>query len=217
MRIAAAVAATVGLLIAGCDDSPSGLGIVSLEDFSVLPPFEALDYVSVTPAGDYDLWELRVSTSDGYQVLGSGGSKSKAELDPDVLEAFETAHSEVGFDVDPVACFCYKYIASLKGASVELWTSPERLASFVSPLESEADATLFAKAHGYYWKGDELETGAIRRTSDGYELIVLELLGCNPHRVDRLRLYVEQAGGLDVRASEVWQYRRVGLGPGGCI
>lgn len=89
MRTAAAVAATVVVLIVGCDDSPSGLGIPSLEDFSALSPFEELDYRGVTPGGDYDYWELRLSVSDGYHILGSGGSKSKAELDPDVLEAFE--------------------------------------------------------------------------------------------------------------------------------
>jgi len=206
MRIAAAVAA-VSLLIAGCDDSSNGLGIPSLEDFSALPPLEALDYASVTPAGDQDYWELRFSfEGQGYEVLGSGGSKSKAELDPGVREAFETAHSEIGFDIDCLPGFCYKYVASVKGASVELWTSPEELASFLAPLESEEDAILFTKAHGYYWVGGDVETGAIRAVSGGYELVVLKLVEvCDPVRVDRFRLYVSEAGGLSVRGSEVWQ------------
>lgn len=206
MRIATAVATTVSLLIIGCDDSPSGLGISSLDDFSLLPPFEVLDYASITPAGDHDYWELRSSfEGQGYEVLGSGGSKSKAELDPDVLEAFETAHSEAGFDVDCLPGFCYKYVASVKGAAVELWANPERLAAFLAPLDSEEEAILFTKAHGYYWVGGDVETGAIRAVSDGYELVVLKLVeSCDPVRIDRFRLYVSEAGSLSVKASEVW-------------
>jgi hypothetical protein len=206
MRTAGAIGAAVVLLIAGCDDSPSGPGFSSLEDFSALPAFEELDYSGVTPGGDYDYWELRFSfEAQGYQVLGSGGSKSKVELEPDVLEAFEAAHPQAGFDVDCLPGYCYKYVASVDGASVELWASPERLSSFLAPLDSEADAILFAKANGYYWVGDDVETGAIRAVSDGYELVVLRLVeSCAPVRTDRFRLYVSRVGGLSVKASEVW-------------
>lgn len=207
MRTAGAIGATVVLLLAGCDDSPSGPGFTSLEDFSALPAFEDLDYAGVTPARDYDYWELRLSfEGQGFQVLGSGGSKSKAELDPDVLEALEAAHPQDGFDVDCLPGFCYKYVASVDGASVELWTSPERLSGFLTPLDSEADAILFTKAHGYYWIGDDVETGAIRAGSDGYELVVLKLVeSCAPVRIDRFRLHVSEVGGLSVEASEVWE------------
>ncbi len=209
-RFAGAFGASVIILTVGCDDSLTW----PLEGFSALPAFEQLDYASVTPARDYDLWELRYSfEGQGYEVLGSGGSKSKEEIDPSVLEAFEAAHPEVGFDIDCLPGFCYKYVASLEGTSVELWTTPERLSSFLALLETEADAALLAKAHGYYWIGDDVETGAIRAASAGYELVVLKLVEtCDPVRVDRFRLQISATGVLSVRDSEVWQENR-----GACI
>ena len=96
---------------------------------------------------------------------------------------------------------------------MEPWTTPERLSSSLAPLETEADAALLAKAHGYYWIGDDVETGAIRAATGGYELVVLRLvLTCDPVRVDRIRLQVVESGEPSVRDSEVWQENR-----GACI
>ncbi len=210
MRLAGAIGAWVVILTLGCGDSPTW----PMEGFAALPAFEELDYASVTPARDFDYWELRYSfEGQGYEVLGSGGSQKKVDLDPNVLEDFETAHSQVGFDIGCLPGFCYKYVASVEGTSVELWSSPGRVSSFLAPLDTEADAVLLAKAHGYYWIGNDVETGAIRAAGDGFELIALKLVEtCDPVRIDRFRLYVSRMGAVSVSDSEIWQTER-----GACI
>ena len=51
---------------------------------------------------------------------------------------------------------------------------------------------------------EELDYAGVTPARD-YEQVVLKLVeSCDPVRIDRFRLYVSEAGGLSVKASEVW-------------
>lgn len=198
MTAAALLAAT--LVGASCGD---GVGPVGGEP---IPPLRELDFGDVSPAVAYDLWELR-RRMDGtpHEVIGAGGTASRDEIDPALLEEFDAASPSSGFGHGCLPGSCFFYFAGLDGTAIETADTVEEGVDFLGSIDSPEEAALVATIHGYYW-GQERETGSVRRAGDGYELVVLRLVEvCAPVRTDRFRVRVSVSGRLSVLASEVWQ------------
>lgn len=193
----------VAILGAGCSGSPTGIDDLDLGEFDALPAFESLDYERVTPADDYDYWELRqaIEGISGQAIAVVG---SRESLPPEVQDELEAIALETGFGPDCLPGGCHEYIVSVSGTSVETWATIPRLREFLGAVDTREDAALLVHAHGYYWSGEK-RGGAIRGTGDGYDVIALRLVQyCAPVQVDRYLLRVSGSGELAIRAREVW-------------
>lgn len=186
----------------GCDSSLD----VDPQEYEPIPDIADLELHNVQPQVAYDYWELRFAMEGSpHDVVGSAGSKSKSELDPEVVAKFDSTHVELGFSASCLPAYCYKYIASVRGATIETWASTEELRSFLGTIDAPEEAILLAEAEGYYWIEDRLEAGAIKQVDDGYDLVVLKLVAyCAPIQVDRYLLHIDRAGRMTQKDSELW-------------
>jgi hypothetical protein len=192
----------VTALILGCGS------LVDLEEYDTIPVLGELDLGAVSPAVSYDYWELRRAfggppdpeTPD--RVIGASGSRS--ELDPEVVAVLDTLHVSSGVGNRCLPAFCFFYVASVRESTIETWTSIGGWIVFFGSIDRPEEAALLAAAHDYYWTGRK-ETGAIKADDDGYELVVLKLVGfCDPVQVDRFVLHVSGSGVVTVKDSETW-------------
>lgn len=197
--IAAALIATT-LAAGSCGD---GIGPIGGEP---LPPLRELEFADVSPAFAYDVWELRQHMEGTpHEVIGAGGTASKGEIDPALLGEFDAASPSSGFGPGCLPGSCFFYFAGLVGPAIETAGTVEEAVDFLGSIDNPEEAALVATIHGYYW-GQERETGSVRTSGDGYELVVLRLVEiCSPVRTDRFRVRVSASGRLSVLASEVWQ------------
>ena len=187
-------------LLVSCGD---GFGPVEGEP---PPPLEELDFSRVSPAGSPALWELR-SAMEGtpHRVIGEGGTRMREEIDPDLLAAFDATTAADGFGPGCPPVRCYLYFVVLDGTEIETARTTEEAVDFLGSIGSAEEAALVAAAHGYHW-GQEPETGSVRPSGDGFELVVLRTVElCDPVRTDRFRLRVSASGELSVRDREVWR------------
>lgn len=178
---------------------------VGLDVFELIPPLAQLDYGAIRPAEPYDYWELRESfEGERHDVIGSGGVRARPEIDPEILAAFDSVTVSAGFAPFCLPGHCFRYIASILGASIETWQTAQQVAVFLGTIDTREEAILLALAHDYHW-GATKETGAIRAIPQGYELVVLKTVSfCDPVQTDRFILHVLGSGRLEVAKSEVW-------------
>lgn len=204
MRIRAAVLRTGLLLLAACGTSGPG-ELVDFAEFEALPPLEQLDASAVEPAVATDLWELRRSDfGESQEVLLTGGEAGRDGVDSEVLAAFDALLPGFGFGILCLPGDCYYFFASVRGGTVEAWTTAEDVRAFLGTIESPEEAALVAVAEGYVWQ-DELESGAIRGRDGGWDLVVLRMVSsCDPIRTDQFLLRISSDGELTVRDSRVW-------------
>jgi hypothetical protein len=179
--------------------------LVDFTEFSALPPLEQLDASAVEPAVATDLWELRRSDFGEIQeVLLTGGESGRDGVDPAVLAAFDSVSPGFGFGILCLPGDCFYFLASVRGGTIEAWTTAEDVKAFLGTIESPEEAALVALADGYFWQ-DELESGAIRGRDGGWDLVVLRLVSsCDPIRTDQFLLRISSDGDLAVRDSRVW-------------
>jgi hypothetical protein len=188
-------------------DSTTGID-VDLDAFDAIPNFEQLDLGALQTEGSYDYWEIRTAFEGfAYQVIGTGGTLSKEDLDPEVIEALDTLAVEIGFGLGCLPGYCYTYVVSVRdGSVIEVRSTTDALAAFLAPIDVWEEAAFLAYAHGYYWAAFDKELGAIRRTEDGYDMVALKTVEfCDPVRTDRFLLHIDVSGLLTEVASEVWR------------
>lgn len=204
MRTRGAVPLTGFLLLAACGTSGPD-EFVDFAEFAALPPLEQLDASAVEPAVATDLWELRRSDFGEIQeVLLTGGDTGRDGVDPAVLAAFDALSPRLGFGILCLPGDCFYFLASVRGETVEAWTTAEDVRAFLGTIESPEEAALVALAEGYFWQ-DQLESGAIRGRDGGWDVVVLRMVSsCDPIRTDQFLLRISADGELAVRDSRVW-------------
>ena len=177
------------------------------EDYEQLPPFENLDFATVTPSSSFLLWELRTGSEGGgpHSVLARGGSADPSAIPADLLAAFNATRASSGFDPTCLPGYCYKYFVSLEGTTIRIWDSVEEAREFIGSVTNRVEAAIIVKANGFYWMPPG-ETAGIRQVTSGFELVVLALVEfCDPIRYDRFLVHVATSGALEIRKREVWK------------
>ena len=193
------------LPVVGCGIVGTG-EFVDFEDFDEIPTIGMLDYSSVHPARAYDLWELRESFEGvAAEIIGTGGAVGRGGLDPDLLREFDCVDVGSGFGNYCLPGNCFRFIASLRERTVDVWQNAEDVRSFIGSIDTQEDAVLLVLAHGYIW-GTEKDGAAIRTVGARYELVVLRMVSfCTPVQTDRYLLQVTQDGQVIELKSEVWE------------
>jgi hypothetical protein len=191
--------ALLGLLL-GCSD-----GLIDPELYDPLPRFDDLDFNLVQPSAPFLLWEIRQGFGPGQDpVVARGGTASRESIPPAILAQFDMIEAPSGFDVGCLPGYCFKYVVTLEGSTVRTWTTVPELVEFMGPIDNRVEAAIVAKANAYYWTQEE-GTGGIRELSDGFELVVLEMVrSCAPVQVDRLVISISATGTQRVLRREVW-------------
>ncbi len=205
MRVRRSVLLAGALLLAACDASgPDSL--VDFAEFTALPAPAELDASAVEPAVQTELWELRRSDFGEIQeVLVAGGSTGRDGVDPATLAAFDALSPRIGFGILCLPGDCFYFLASVRGGTVEAWTTAEEVRAFLGPIDAPEEAALVALAEGYFWR-DELESGAIRERDGGWDVVALRMVSsCDPVRTDQYLLRISGGGELVVRDSRVWE------------
>jgi hypothetical protein len=192
------------LILAGCENALD----VDIDNFEPIPQVDDLDFTQVRPAGSPEYWELRFawggSNAPSQEIIGSGGSKLRSELDPGTLAALDAVQPSTGFSQGCLPGDCFKFIVAVNG-SVTVHNTRAALASFLGEIDSFEEAILLVDAQSFYWDIEGEDTGA-RATSGGWEFVVLETVKfCAPVQTDRVHLEIRRDGRLFERGRELWE------------
>lgn len=195
-----------GLATAGCEVS-TGLDL-DPDAYDRIPLLQDLDWTEVEPAAEWDYWEVRAAGIPTPPiVLGSGGRLSRAELGADVREELDETLPPSGFSAGCLPAYCYRYIVTVEDGAIGTIRSAAGVRDFLGAIRTREEAILLLSARDYlWWDGEEDENTGVRAVSDGWDLVVLELVRtCTPVQTDRVRFRVHDDGDITERAREVWE------------
>lgn len=203
-----------GLALGGCG-GVTDVGF-SPQGFEPIPPLAELDWGAVDPGEAWDYWEFRRTGPNGdaesATLLGSGGTMARSELSPAVREAMDAAAPPSGFAVGCLPGHCFSYALAVDGEAVTVIVSRTELEAFLSPITTQAEATVLATARSYVWWDEGSHTG-VTQMGPPWDLVLFELVrDCDPVEVHRVRYRVTSSGEVTERAREVWE-----RSPGLCI
>lgn len=189
------------LLLAGCADTFD----VDLGEFMRLPEIAQLDFSRIAPAASYQYWELRYQFEGTVPtILGSGGTRTRDQLDPALRSALDTTRTPSGFAIGCLPGYCYKYIVAVDGG-IRVFATRQALADFLGSINSMEEAALLAHAQGLHWTSLNAATG-YRETGAGWEIVGLQLVrDCTPVQTDRVLLLVRRDGSIRELDREVYQ------------
>ena len=195
------------LLLASCS---SPIETLNFDDFSELPSIKDINFKQVNPVQDFDYWELRqAETATETEILGSGGSKTKAQLSQAERTALDNVNPNTGFNIgcqQRDGSFCFKYIVTLTNGQLNVLKDINSVAKFLDEIDGLAEAVLLASAHGFTWDGTSVQTGGFKELGGEYDFIVLRLTNlCLPVQTDRFHIRITGDASVSIIASESWQ------------
>jgi len=205
--------AILGACATGCGCDPDGpcpqspvVTAGELATFDRIPALGDLDFDAVIPAGDWDYWELRRTFGPAsYEVVGGGGPVRKADLDSVTVVSFDSLVPERGFGSACLPGGCSRYFIAVRGDSIGVWASASAARAFLGSIDNGTEAALRVSIDDFRWGGDK-DTGAVRTTPDGFELVVTKLVAfCDPVQTNRYWLRVAPDGTVIALAFEVWE------------
>ena len=193
----------LALALAGCSSS-SGLDF-DRSDHDPIPPVETLDYARLTPAEEWDRWELRLDAVGGVVdgVVGGGGPLLRDELEPEARAAFVAVAPQAGF---AWGCDggCFKYVAAVRDGVVSTFTTVPALRTFLGERADLVEVVILLDALGFHW--DEGTDTGWRPADGGWELVAFEMTAsCAPIVIDRVRVFVGVTGDVAELAREEWR------------
>lgn len=204
------ILACAALLLTSCDY----LTDIDASGMQSMPDFADLDFSRVQPSQSFEYWEVRFSWGQGSprdSVLGSGGTRTRTQLDTAMLRVVDATRPPTGFAQGCLPAHCYMYVVGVSDG-VKLYSTVDALREFLAPIQTLEEAMLMLRAHGFYWHPQDGATG-MRTAADTWEFAVLELVrDCAPVQTDRVLIRVRRDGTLDERGREVWE-----KSPNACI
>jgi len=183
-----------------CNKDDEGID-VDTADFEAIRT--SFPYETLEPQNNPDYWELvQVFDLNDFEVLMTVGNKCQNATDTTSciiqLDGAFPANN-VGFDIGCLPSFCFKFLRIQSGDSIEVVASKDELLEFLGPIDSKADAILWATANNYYFRLNEVRVGGINETNDGYELLLLSLVSdCLPVQVNRFHLKITTDGTIRI-------------------
>ena len=122
----------------------------------------------------------------------------------DCLTVFNNLQADAGFISGCLPDYCFSFIKYLQEGDSFLVTSKEDLLNFLGEIDSPGEALLVARANAYYWAVNDKNSGAIKETQDGFELIVMQTVSyCLPFQTNRFHLKVDRKGNITIVSEEI--------------
>lgn len=208
LKLLVAVAA---LLVTSCDY----LTDIDTSGMDPMPDFADIDFSRIQPAQSFEYWEVRFSWGAGSprdSVLGSGGTRTRAQIDTATLRVLDSTRPPTGFAQGCLPAHCYMYVVGISNG-VKLYSTVDALRQFLAPIQTREEAMLMLRARGFYWDPRNGGVTGMRAVGDEWEFAVLELVrDCAPVQTDRVLVRVRRDGAVDERDREVWE-----KSPNACI
>ena len=198
------------LLLIGCSSDDEGIE-VNFNDFEAISdayPYSDIqtneeityfEYIQSIP----DLEDPADPTSLVYRnnVLFSFGEICS---DPDCLTTFNNLQADAGFIGGCLPSYCFYYIKYQTQEENLIVASKEDLLNFLGEIDSPDEALLVARANAYYWAVNDKNSGAVKETQDGFELIVMQTVSyCLPFQTNRFHLKVDREGNVTIVSEEI--------------
>lgn len=178
---------------------------VNLNEFDPVP--ESYPYAEIHPLSNPDYIAFVRKIEGEEYILGTIGNLCSEENTEDTscVENFENITSDTGFYYGCLPSSCLYYIKGQSESENFVVGSREELIQFLGDINTRSEALLVAFSNGYYFSDNNLETGAYKAVSDGYELIGLKMVrDCTPLQTNRYHLKAKTNGELIVLDEEVY-------------
>ena len=122
----------------------------------------------------------------------------------DCLTVFNNLQADAGFIGGCLPSYCFYYIKYQTQEENLVVASKEDLLNFLGEIDSPGEALLVARANAYYWAVNDKNSGAVKETQDGFELIVMQTVSyCLPFQTNRFHLKVDREGNITIVSEEI--------------
>ena len=124
--------------------------------------------------------------------------------DPDCKTAFNNLQADAGFISGCLPSYCFYYIKYQTQEENLVIASKEDLLNFLGEIDTPSEALLVVRANNYYWAVNDKNSGAVKETQDGFELIVMQTVSyCLPLQTNRFHLKVDREGNITIVSEEI--------------
>jgi hypothetical protein len=190
-------------------EASSSLEAIDAAEFSHVAAFEATNYEGVTPLMQLDHWQLRQQIAGpDWQVLAQGGDRDLSELTDAERQQLANAPVVDGFTLDCQPSTCKRHFISLVRDSVKVWARPADAIKFLGGIDTETEAVLVARAHGFAFSPTDKRLGGVLRIGDDFLLLAFKTTRiCDPIETTRYLLKVVQGATLSELGSGVTSRR----------
>jgi hypothetical protein len=120
--------------------------------------------------------------------------------------AIANATSESAFRMEECSDVCTEYYLVVnRGDAVEVINTADGLRQLLGETDTPGEAVTMARLAGYSVSCEEIETGGVKATGTGFEVIASKLTSaCTPVETTQYRLSVSHAGAVDELESTVY-------------
>lgn len=147
--------------------------IVNLDEFEPITTSYPYKDISIDKSINY--WEFIFSEEfESEKIVLSTGNKCKdSKNQNDCISQYDSMKNNKGGVID--GCIpnnCFYYIKYQKDNTPSMITNYEELKTFLGEIDTPSDAILLASANSYSFSTNKKETGSIKVTPSGYELLM---------------------------------------------
>jgi hypothetical protein len=166
--------------------------------FSPLTNVSNLNLNNIQPAEEVLYFEIREvkQLGTGYTVVNKSGELCTDSSEPELcIASFEALHTEKGFGWHDHPADLTYYLAVEYNDKSTVIDTVDAVMSFLGTVETAEEAILLAVSNEYFISE---ETGGIRQVSDGFELILYQLVSlCTPIQIDRVWIHIDIEGKIN--------------------
>ena len=191
-------------ILISCDKDTTDIDYTSFRSLN-----DSSLYTNLTPADDFNYFELRNSTcgDTSYRVIYSRGEKCSDTSDASICsQQWDSYYSQYGFFQSCLPSCCHYYFVSKINNQIQAYVNTESVISFLKPIDSPSDALMIAFTQGYSFKYNDSTAGGIKELGNKYQLIVLKMVSsCMPIQTNRYLLEINSEGDIKIVKEDVFE------------
>lgn len=186
----------IPFLCLGCSDDFD----INVDEFEAI--LDKYPYDELKPELDINYFEYINSYGVDNGVLHETilySSGKICETEKCLTQFNNLSSTKNGFRIGCLPIFCFDYIKYQRDENSYIITNKEEVLDFLGQINSTSDAILLAIANGYSFNIANKKEGAIKKTEDGYELIMLKNISyCAPFQINWYHLKITANGLITI-------------------